>query len=116
MTQRFRLYRRDKHSKRGEAVYYLDDTHSECWLFLGAGRTKRPPISGSSPKIRRTFATISRDAAAKDFGFGQGGESRASPQWAVTTEPTQPKVKRPAARRVFVQPADWLCCSSVKDP
>jgi len=30
----------------------------ECWLFLGAGRTKRPPISGSSPKIRRTFATI----------------------------------------------------------
>ena len=43
---------------------------------------------------------IARGPAAKDFGRGQGGEAGASPQRAVTAEPTQATDKRPAARRV----------------
>jgi len=57
-----------------------------------------------------------RGAAARDFGRGQGGEVRASPQRAVSTEPTKATAKRPAARRVFAQRAVWLRCSSVEDP
>jgi len=64
----------------------------------------------------RACLKIARGAAARDFGFGQGGEEGASPQWAVTTEPTPAKDKRPAARRVFAQQAVWLRCSSVEDP
>src|SRR5204863_8432915 len=59
---------------------------------------------------------ITRGAAARDFGFGQGGEGGASPKWAVPTEPTLAKDKRTAARRVFAQKDVWLRCSSVKDP
>jgi len=54
-------------------------------------------------------------AAAGDFGRGQGGEVRASPQRAVRTEPTQSTGKRPAARRVFAPKALWLRCSSVTE-
>ena len=64
----------------------------------------------------RACLTIARGAAARDFGFGQGGEGGASPQQAVTTEPTPAKAKRPAARRVFAEKAVWLRCSSVEDP
>ncbi len=53
--------------------------------------------------------------AARDFGRGQGGEAGASPQRAVTTEPTPATGKRPAARRGFVENAGWLRCSSVGD-
>ena len=48
-----------------------------------------------------------------DFGCGQGGEAGASPQRAVSAEPTQLTDKRRAAQRVFEQKAVWLCCSSV---
>src|SRR6266446_5897185 len=57
-----------------------------------------------------------RGAAARDFGCGQGGEFRASPQRAVRNEPTPATDKRPAARRVFAEKAVWLRCSSVEDP
>jgi hypothetical protein len=57
-----------------------------------------------------------RDAAARDFECGQGGEVGASPQRAVTTEPTLATVKRPAARRVFEEKGVWPRCSSVEDP
>src|SRR5260370_20179289 len=53
--------------------------------------------------------------AARDFGGGQGGEAGASPQWAVTAEPTRAVGKRSAARRVFAEKAAWLRCSSVTD-
>jgi len=56
---------------------------------------KRPWMS-----LRACLKTT-RGAAAKDFGCGQGGEVGASPQRAVTTEPTPATDKRPAARRVF---------------
>jgi hypothetical protein len=59
---------------------------------------------------------IRNGAAARDFGCGQGGEVRASPQRAVRTEPTRATDKRPAARRVFAPEAGWLRCSSVEDP
>ena len=49
----------------------------------------------------RACLKTTRGAAAKDFGCGQGGEVGASPQRAVTTEPTRVTGKRPAARRVF---------------
>src|SRR5436190_22102270 len=55
-------------------------------------------------------------AAARDFGYGRGGEVRASPQRAVRTEPTKPIGKRPAARRVFAPQAGWLRSASVEDP
>src|SRR6185295_18863513 len=66
--------------------------------------------------LLRGCLKIARDPAARDFGFGQGGEGGASPQRAVTTESTPAKDKRPAARRVFAQKAVWLRCSSVEDP
>src|SRR5437660_3925419 len=67
-----------------------------------------------SPAFRACFK-IGRGPAARDFGRGQGGEFRASPQRAVRSEPTQATGKRPAARRVFGQKAAWLRCSSLTD-
>src|SRR5258708_38199910 len=63
----------------------------------------------------RACLKIAWGPAARDFGFGQGGETRASPQRAVRVEPTQAKAKRAAARRVFGEKAAWLRCSSVED-
>src|SRR5713226_981881 len=67
-----------------------------------------------SAGLRASFK-ISRRPAARDFGRGQGGEFRASPQRAVRNEPTPATDKRPAARRVFGQKAAWLRCFSVTD-
>ena len=53
--------------------------------------------------------------AARDFGRSQGGAVGASPQRAVTAEPTPAADKRPAARRVSKQRAAWLRCASVTD-
>src|SRR5579859_1003174 len=64
----------------------------------------------------RACLKIAQGAAARDFGCGQGGEVGASPNRAVTTEPTPTTGKRPAARRVFEGKAVWLCCSLVGDP
>src|SRR5260370_42661040 len=64
----------------------------------------------------RACLETTRGAAARDFGCGQGGEFRASPQRAVRNEPTLATDKRPAARRVFGEKAVWLRCSSVEDP
>jgi len=63
----------------------------------------------------RACLKIGWGPAARDFGGGQGGEVGASPQRAVTAEPTQATGKRSAARRVFAQKARWLRCSSVTD-
>jgi len=57
---------------------------------------KNPRRFGLRARLKTT-----RDAAARDFGRGQGGEVGASPQRAVTTEPTRVTGKRPADRRVF---------------
>src|SRR5437899_9202941 len=70
---------------------------------------------GSTTRVRACLQTT-RGAAARDFGCGQGGECRASPQRAVRNEPTPATDKRPAARRVFAEKAVWLRCSSVEDP
>ena len=64
----------------------------------------------------RACLKIPRDAAVKDFGCGLGGEAGASPQWAVTAEPTPPTDKRLTIPSVFVQKAVWLRCSSGEDP
>ena len=64
----------------------------------------------------RACLKIAKGASAGNFGFGQGGEGGASPQRAVTTEPTLDKDKKPAARRVFAEKAVWLRYSSVEDP
>src|SRR4029079_7308607 len=66
-------------------------------------------------KIVRACLKIAWGPAARDFGCGQGGEAGASPQRAVTAEPTKATGKRPAARRVFEEKAGWLRCSSVGD-
>jgi len=50
-------------------------------------------------KPPRACLKIARDAAARDFGFGQGGEAGASPKRAGPTEPTPDQDKRPAAGR-----------------
>jgi hypothetical protein len=79
---------------------------------------KRTGFAHLAPALTRLGAClkITRGAAAGDFDSNQGGEVGPSPQWAVTTEPTQAKGKRPAAQRVFVEKAVWLRCSSVEDP
>ena len=78
-------------------------------------RRRRCGTKPSKAALRACLKTT-RGAAAGDFGCGQGGEVGASPQRAVTTEPTRATGKRPAARRVFAGKAVWLCCSSVEDP
>ncbi len=66
-------------------------------------------ISCPSCGVRlRACLETTRCAAARDFGCGQGGEFRASPQRAVRNEPTLATDKRPAARRVFAEKAVWL--------
>src|SRR4029450_8234940 len=54
--------------------------------------------------------------AARGFGRGQGGEAGASPQRAITAEPTPAQDKRTAARRGLAPRARWRRCSSVTDP
>src|SRR5205809_5237209 len=78
---------------------------------------RKAPEHGSEQNTSRLRAClkIPWSPAARDFGCGQGGEGGASPQRAVTTEPTQATDKRPAARRVFGEKAAWLRCSSVTD-
>src|SRR5258708_9060009 len=56
----------------------------------------------------RACLESTRGAAARDFGCGQGGEFRASPQRAVRNEPAPATDKRPGARRVFAEKAVWL--------
>ncbi len=63
----------------------------------------------------RACFKIGRGPAARDIGRGRGGEVRASPQWAVRTEPTKPPGKRATALRVFAEKADCLRCFSVPD-
>ena len=63
----------------------------------------------------RACLKIGRDPATRNFGPGQGGEAGASPQRAVTAEPTPGRAKRTVARRVFAEKAGWLRCSSVTD-
>ena len=72
-------------------VYTLTKWHSRRFLIL-----------------LRAYLETTRGAAAMDFGCGQGGEFRASPQRAVRNESTPATDKRPAARRVFGEKAVWL--------
>ena len=67
-------------------------------------------------KTFRACFKIRSGPAVGDFGCGQGGEFRASPQRAVRNESTQATGKRPAARRVFAQKARRLRCGSVTAP
>ncbi len=64
----------------------------------------------------RARLKIRKGPATRDFVRGRGGETGASPQRAVTVEPTKASRKRPVARRVFAGKAAWLRCSSVTDP
>src|SRR5712692_9786004 len=72
--------------------------------------------TGLTGEFLRACLETTRGAAARDFGCGQGGEFRASPQRAVRNESTPATDKRPAARRVFAEKTVWLRCSSVEDP
>ena len=65
--------------------------------------------------VLRACFKIGRGPAARDFGRGRGGEAGASPQRAVTAEPTKAAAKRTAALRVFAEKALWLRCSSLTD-
>src|SRR6266704_4917978 len=71
-------------------------------------RIPRSAIERPRHQHLRACLETTRGAAARDFGCGQGGEFRASPQRAVRNEPTPATDKRPAARRVFGQKAVWL--------
>ena len=97
-----------------------------CWRFCGlkSALLSKTRLLGQAlvrAVCLRACLKITWSHAARDFGCGQGGEVRAglacgaSPQRAVTTEPTQATDKRPAARRVFAKKAAWLRCSSVTD-
>src|SRR6266481_3472211 len=85
------------------------------WITKSAASI--PGIDEANGRVLlRACLETTRGAAARDFGCGQGGEFRASPQRAVRNEPTPATDKRPAARRVFGEKAVWLRCSSVEDP
>ncbi len=66
--------------------------------------------------VLRARLKIRKGPATRDFVRGRDGETGASPQRAVTFEPTKASRKRPVARRVFAGKAAWLRCSSVTDP
>ena len=80
------------------------------------------PMVGAIGYSLRDCLKIGSGAAAGDFDFGRGGagggasRTGQSPQRAVTPATTKPKIKRPAARRVFMARAGWRRCSSVEDP
>src|SRR6266851_473089 len=82
---------------------------------MASARTARKRSKRTCKSLRACLETT-RGASARDFGCGQGGEFRASPQRAVRNESTPATDKRPAARRVFGEKAVWLRCSSVEDP
>src|SRR6266704_1493231 len=71
-------------------------------------RIPRSAIERPRHQHLRACLETTRGAAARDFGCGQGGEFRASPQRAVRNEPTPATDKRPAARRIFAEKAVWL--------
>jgi len=77
----------------------------------GAATTALPHVT----VLSGVCLEIARGAATRNFGCGQGGETGASPQRAVTVEPTQATGKRTVALRVFAERAVWLRCSSVTD-
>ena len=86
----------------------------------GGGRGKsqgarRRTAAGRRQPLKACLKTP-RGPARRDFGGGQGGEAGASPERAVTAEPTPATGKRPVARRVFEERARWLRCSSVTGP
>jgi len=87
-----------------------DGENAEAESSLDCARDCRGAASG----IRACFE-IGRGPAARDFGRGRGGEAGASPQRAVTAEPTKAAAKRPAALRVFGEKAFWLRCFSLTD-
>ncbi len=87
-----------------------------------ARRMPQPELSSRELEVLKLIVKglracfkIEKGPAARDFGCGQGGETGASPQRAVTVEPTLAAGKRPAARRVFAEKAAGLRCSSVTD-
>src|SRR5262249_23763052 len=72
-------------------------------------------LTGAIIKYRvGTCLRIMKGAAARDFGCGQGGKARTSPQRAVMAEPTLATDKSPAARRVFAEKAVWLAQSKIR--
>src|SRR2546428_5078383 len=77
------------------------------------GRTQLRPAF--TPARHSSTPQTPWSPAARDFADGQGGEAGASPQRAVTAEPTRAVGKRSAARRVFAEKAAWRRCSSVTD-
>ena len=85
--------------------------------------TRHPAMSAQAPReIRsgtrdfRACLKSERGPATMDFVRGRGGETGTSPQRAVTVEATKATCKRPVARRVWVEKAALLRCSSVTDP
>jgi hypothetical protein len=72
--------------------------------------------------LRACFKTP-RGSAARDFGRSQGGEERASPKGAVSSEPTMAPGKRPAEEPLVVlkhaliaRGADLHCPRSARVP
>jgi hypothetical protein len=63
----------------------------------------------------RACLKIGRNPATRIFEACPGGEAGASPQWAVTVEPTPAGIKRTVVRRVFAEGALWLGCSAVAE-
>ena len=59
----------------------LNRERVQYWLGVGA-----QPTDTVAGMLLRACLKIARGAAARDFGWGQGGEAGASPQWAVMAE------------------------------
>jgi len=79
---------------------------------VGKPRWKRPMRVATEAERESMFRQALRaclksewSPAARDFGRARGGEAGASPQRAVTAEPTKSEPKRTAARRVFEERA-----------
>jgi hypothetical protein len=107
-------------ARNGHVQFDERGVETECRAgYSGTGNRKGRSRLWPQPKhYSRHSSTlqITWGPAARDFGCGQGGEAGASPQRAVTAEPTRAADKRTAARRVFAQKAGWLRCSSVTAP
>jgi len=91
-------------------------------LQLHASQTQRVGDDGNGTQAHRRAR---EDGTEQHFEHGieharRDGDSQRvveeGEEQVLTTEATQAKAERPAARRVPAQQAVWLRCSSVKDP
>ena len=119
------LRRLSRRFPENRAVGFASTAVGDCFACvrlirrLAAGneerRTRKPSRQCSLSMVVRACLKTRWGPAVRRFGGGRGGEVGASPQRAVSAEPTTATAKRTTARRVCAGRTAWLRCSAVED-